>query len=103
MISLLEPGNPEIGREPAPERLFWGAVLMQAAYDFLGLAGQLDKKNRERVASDVKTWFASNDERKINSFITVCGYLGLEPEPIRTALFSRRAEIRGALKRRTKD
>jgi hypothetical protein len=70
-------------------RAFWAAVLRQAIDDFRGCPDAHDKDSchHQRLRrEDADRWFRS-DATYLNSFLSVCGILRLDPGQIRRRLF----------------
>jgi hypothetical protein len=67
-----------------PETALMYAVLEDA---FLSFHRQFETEPRfMRYAREAEDWFFSDDSRRLFSFLSVCGVLGLEPHYIRRKL-----------------
>ena len=67
-----------------PETALMYAVLEDA---FLSFHRQFETEPRfMRYAREAEEWFFSDDSRRLFSFLSVCGALGLEPHEIRRKL-----------------
>lgn len=78
----------------SPEQRLCVAVLEKAIRD-LDLGNRSDTKNGARIRAEVLGWVDSPDEEWPFSFLSICDYLGVDPDALRRAVHARR--LRGPL------
>jgi len=80
----IEPSN---GHIPWYTRL-WAAVVRRASVDWVLYRGHENKKLR-RLGDDADLWlFNNDDDHTVGAFLTVCGFLNIEPSVIRSKVSS---------------
>jgi hypothetical protein len=70
-----------------PERELWGAVLMQAIYDTVGLHVATSARDRRLIRQQAESWFLFHSS-SLGSFLWVCNSLNLDPASVRRRALS---------------
>lgn len=65
----------------------WASVIRRAVVDWV-LYRNHEKAKLRSVGKEAEQWLFSDEEEPLNSFISVCGYLNLDPELVRRKLRS---------------